>query len=167
VVEVAYPIDETTEIPFEEEESFADEPFANFDPEIIQEEAVEEARLMEFTETEELVDVHFLFDKYILDEVSRKALEKNAAYLLKHPNIQVQIEAHCDERGTNNYNLALAERRATAVKKFMAGQGIEENRLHLISYGEEKPFCEDSNEDCWQQNRKVHFNTNGSDLAVN
>jgi peptidoglycan-associated lipoprotein len=167
VVEVAYPIDETTEIPFEEEESFADEPFANFDPEIIQEETVEEARLMEFTETEELVDVHFSFDKYILNEVSRKALEKNAAYLLKHPNVQVQIEAHCDERGTNNYNLALAERRATAVKKFMAGQGIEENRMHLISYGEEKPFCEDSNEDCWQQNRKVHFNTNGSDLAVN
>ncbi len=166
-VEIAYPVDEIAEIPFEEEESFGDEPFANFDPEIIQEETIEEARVLEFAGTEELLDVHFSFDKYALDEDSRNALEKNAAYLHKHPNVQVQIEAHCDERGTNNYNLALAERRATAVKKFMAGQGIAENRMHLISYGEEKPFCLDSNEDCWKQNRKVHFNTSGSDLAVN
>jgi peptidoglycan-associated lipoprotein len=79
----------------------------------------------------------------------------------------VQIEAHCDERGTNNYNLALADRRALAVKKYMAGQGIAENRMHLISYGEEKPFCQESNEDCWKQNRKVHFNASGSELEVN
>lgn len=167
VVEVAYPVDEVTEVPFEEEESFGEEPFANFDPAIIQEETVEEARVLEFTGTEELMDVHFSFDRYVLDDVSREALEKNASYLLEHPNVQVQIEAHCDERGTNNYNLALADRRGIAVKKFMAAQGIEENRMHLISYGEEKPFCEDSNEDCWKQNRKVHFNTSGSDLAVN
>lgn len=165
--EVAYPVDEVTEYPFEEEESFADEPFANFDPDIIEEEEVEEARLLEFSAAEQLTDIHFSFDKYVLDDVSREALDQNAAYLQKHPNIQVQIEAHCDERGTNNYNLALADRRAIAVKKYMAGQGIAENRLHLISYGEEKPFCQESNEDCWKQNRKVHFNASGSELEVN
>lgn len=167
VVEVAYPLDEVIEVPFEEEESFGDEPFANFPPDAIQSEEVEEARVLEFSGTAELMDVHFLFDKFVLDEVSKKALENNVAFLHKHPNVQVQIEAHCDERGTNNYNLALADRRALAVKKFMSAQGIEENRMHLISYGEEKPFCEDSNEDCWKQNRKVHFNASGSDFAVN
>ena len=167
VAEVAYPLDEVVEVPFEEEESFGDEPFADFPPDALQNEEVEEARVLEFSGTEELKDVHFSFDKFVLDEASKKALENNDAYLLKHPNVQVRIEAHCDERGTNNYNLALADRRALAVKKFMAAQGIEENRMHLISYGEEKPFCEESNEDCWKQNRKVHFNASGSDLAVN
>ena len=167
VVEVAYPLDEVTEVPFEEEESFGDEPFADFDPDTIKEEEVEEARLLEFSATEELTDIHFLFDKFVLDEASRKALEENATYLHKHPNVQVRIEAHCDERGTNNYNLALGHRRALAVKNYMAAQGIEENRMHLISYGEEKPFCQESNEDCWKQNRKVHFNASESELSVN
>ena len=167
VVEIAYPLDEVIEVPFEEEESFGDEPFANFDPDAIQNEEVEEARALEFSGTDELTDVHFLFEKFDLDEVSKKALEQNAAYLNRHPNVQVQIEAHSDERGTNNYNLALADRRALAVRKYMASKGIEENRMHLISYGEEKPFCEDSNEDCWKQNRKVHFNSTESSLAVN
>jgi|GEM_PF-929754 len=166
-VEIAYPLEETTEVPLEEEESIEEEPFADFDPDIIQQEEVEEARVLDFSATEELEDVSFPFDKYVLDEVAKKALEKNAAFLLKNPNIQVQIEAHCDERGTNNYNLALGERRALVVQKFMASKGIGEDRMHLISYGEEKPFCQESNENCWQQNRKVHFESSKSALSVN
>ena len=170
IVEVAYPFEEGTVIPLEEapmEEQIEEEPFADFDPNIIQEEEVEEARVLDFTVTDELMDVRFPFDKYVLDETAKKALDENAAYLNKHPNIQVRIEAHCDERGTNNYNLALADRRALAVKKYMTSQGIGEDRLHLISYGEEKPFCQESNEDCWQQNRRVHFKANESELSVN
>lgn len=166
ITEVAYPFEEGTVIPFDEV-PVEEEPFADFDPGIIQDEVIEEARSLEFSATEELLDVRFPFDKYALDEAAMKALEKNAAYLHKHPNIQVQIEAHCDERGTNNYNLALGDRRAMAVQKFMASQGIGENRMHLISYGEEKPFCQESNEDCWQQNRKVHFKASESEFAVN
>lgn len=165
-VDVAYPLEEITEVPFEEE-SLEDEPFADFDPSLIQEEGVEEARLLDFSATGELTDIHFSFDKYVLDEASRKILEKNAVYLLKHPNIQVQIESHCDERGTNNYNLALGDRRALTVKSYMTSQGIAESRMHLISYGEEKPFCQESNENCWHQNRKVHFKTSGLELSVN
>jgi len=160
-VEVAYPLEEVTEVHFDEE------PFASFDPALIQEEKVEEARLLDFSGTVELKDVSFSFDKYVLDEAAKKALEKNAAYLLSHPNIQVQIEAHCDERGTNNYNLALGDRRGLSVKNFMISQGVEENRINLTSYGEEKPFCQESNENCWQQNRKVHFKARGSELSVN
>jgi len=165
-VEVAYPLEEATHIPIEEE-SIEEEPFADFDPDIIQEEAVEEARVLDFSATEELEDVRFPFDKYVLDEGAKKALEKNAVFLLKNPNIQVQIEAHCDERGTNNYNLALGDRRALVVQKFMTSKGIEKNRMRLISYGEEKPFCQESNENCWQQNRKVHFKSSQSALSVN
>ncbi len=166
VAEVAFPLEEATEMPFEEE-PLEEEPFADLSVDAIQGEEIEEARLMDFSAIEELLDVRFPFDQYVLDEMAKKALEKNAVYLLQHPNIQVQIEAHCDERGTNNYNLALGDRRALAVKKFMTSKGIPENRMHLISYGEEKPFCSESNEDCWLQNRKVHFKASGSEMVVN
>ena len=69
--------------------------------------------------------------------------------------------------GTNNYNLALGERRANSVKSFLSSQGIEEHRVQLISYGEEKPFCMASEESCWSQNRRVHFMASGSNLPVN
>ncbi len=171
VAEVAFAEEPIEEEPIEEEpleeEPLEEEPFADFEPDALQNEEVEEARLLEFSPTEELLEVRFPFDKYDLDETAKKALEKNASFLLAHPNIQVQIEAHCDERGTNNYNLALGDRRALAVKSYMTSQGIEDNRMRLISYGEEKPFCSESNENCWQQNRKVHFKASGSELPVN
>lgn len=163
VAEVAFPLEEVLEVPLEEEP----EPFADFNQDELQNEEVEEARLLDFSPTVELEDVRFRFDKYELDETAKNALEKNAAYLHEHPNIQVQIEAHCDERGTNNYNLALGDRRALAVKSYMTSQGIDESRMRLISYGEENPFCKESNEECWQQNRKVHFKASGSEFAVN
>ncbi len=118
---------------------------------------IDEARLYSFRPTSELKDVHFEFDKYDLDERSKSVLKQNADFLKQHPNIKVEIQGHCDERGTNNYNLALGQRRADSTKRFLASLGISENRLHVISYGEEKPFCLESNEGCWWRNRRAHF----------
>jgi peptidoglycan-associated lipoprotein len=157
------------EIPLEQtqEPLPAEEPFADFDPNMLEEEEIGVAEMLAFSPTEALEDIHFKFDQYDLDEMSRKTLLTNVEYLHNHPNIQIRIEGYCDERGTNNYNLALGERRALSVKNFLSSQGIEEHRLHLISYGEEKPFCNDSQESCWSQNRKVHFMASGSSLPVN
>ncbi len=118
---------------------------------------IDEARLYSFRPTSELKDVHFEFDKYDLDDRSKSVLKQNADFLKQHPNVKVEIQGHCDERGTNNYNLALGQRRADSTKRYLASLGISENRLHVISYGEEKPFCLERNEGCWWRNRRAHF----------
>jgi peptidoglycan-associated lipoprotein len=118
---------------------------------------IQEARLYSFRPTSELKDIHFQFDKYDLDSSSKGVLKQNADFLKQHPSVKVEIQGHCDERGTNNYNLALGQRRAASTKRYLASLGIPENRLHVISYGEEKPFCGETNEDCWGQNRRAHF----------
>jgi len=118
---------------------------------------IQEARLYSFRPTSELKDIHFQFDKYDLDERSMSILKQNADFLKQHPSVKVEIQGHCDERGTNNYNLALGQRRADSTRKFLASLGVSENRLHVISYGEEKPFCSESGENCWWRNRRAHF----------
>ena len=118
---------------------------------------IQEARLFSFRPTSELKDIHFQFDKYDLDSRSKNVLKQNADFLKQHPSIKVEIQGHCDERGTNNYNLALGQRRAASTKRYLATLGIPENRVHVISYGEEKPFCPESNEGCWWRNRRAHF----------
>ena len=117
----------------------------------------QEARLHSFHATDDLKDIHFNFDQYDLDSNSKKVLEQNATYLKSNPGIRVEIQGHCDERGTNNYNIALGERRAHSTKKYLVAQGVNSHRVNIISYGEEKPFCSDSNENCWHQNRRAHF----------
>jgi peptidoglycan-associated lipoprotein len=124
-------------------------------PQVEQEDA--EARLFSYRPTAELKDVHFEFDRYDLDERSRNVLSENASFLKEHPRVRVEIQGHCDERGTNNYNLALGQRRANSTKRFLKTLGIPETRMHVISYGEEKPFCAESNENCWWRNRRAHF----------
>ena len=119
--------------------------------------ADQEARLRSFHATDSLKDIHFNFDQYGLDSNSKKVLEQNATYLKSNPDIRVEIQGHCDERGTNNYNIALGERRAHSTKKYLVTQGVNSHRVNIISYGEEKPFCSDSNENCWHQNRRAHF----------
>lgn len=119
--------------------------------------AGQEARSLDFQPTTDLGDVFFAFDKYDLDDNSKKALQKNADWLKQHPGTKTQIEGHCDERGTNNYNLALGERRALSTKKYLVALGVEDSRIYTISYGEEKPFCMEHKESCWQQNRRGHF----------
>ncbi len=117
----------------------------------------EEAKLLDFHPTTELKDILFKFDRFDLDEASITLLKNNAQYLKEHPTVKIQIQGHSDERGTNNYNLALGERRSTSIKNFLVSQGIEPERIFVLSYGEEKPFCFENNESCWQQNRRAHF----------
>ena len=117
----------------------------------------QESRLQSFEESSELKDIHFKFDKYDLDNNSRAILKGNADYLKHNPSLQIEVHGHCDERGTNNYNIALGERRAHSTKTYLVSQGVNSKRVRVISFGEEKPFCLDSNETCWYQNRRAHF----------
>jgi peptidoglycan-associated lipoprotein len=98
--------------------------------------------------------VWFAFDKSVVTAEGRKILEKQADWLKKYPNVTVTIEGHCDERGTREYNLALGERRATAVKNVLVALGIPANRMTTISYGKERPAVVGSNEAAWAQNRR-------------
>lgn len=118
---------------------------------------MEEARLFQPIVEVHLEDIHFSFDQFDLDETSKQVLRNNANLLRDNPEMRVEIQGHCDERGTNNYNLGLGERRVMSTKKFLTALGIESHRLTTISYGEEKPFCFDNNDDCWLQNRRSHF----------
>jgi len=98
--------------------------------------------------------VFFGYDKYDLSPEARATIEKEAQWLKTYPHINVSIEGHCDERGTREYNLALGEKRATAVRNYLVSLGIEASRLQTISYGKERPVCTDASETCWAQNRR-------------
>ena len=111
----------------------------------------------EFSAGDILNSVFFDYDKYSLSKAAKKILIKNAESLKKNLSLKVQLEGHCDERGTNNYNLALGQKRANYVKRELEILGIDKGRMITISYGEEKPFCEESKETCWSQNRRVQF----------
>ncbi|HSB37045.1 MAG TPA: OmpA family protein, partial [Thermoanaerobaculia bacterium] len=93
----------------------------------------------------------------VLPAVARAALEAYAAWLRKHPTVKLTVEGHCDERGTRGYNMALGERRASAVREFLATLGVEPSRAKAVSYGKERPFCREHNESCWQENRRGPF----------
>ena len=104
-----------------------------------------------------LKDIRFGFDKYDIRPEDVEILRGNANLLMKHPNVKIQIEGHCDERGTQDYNLALGERRANSVKRHLISLGIADNRISTISYGEERPADPDENEEAWAKNRRAHF----------
>ncbi len=108
-------------------------------------------------ETSALADVNFDYDKAILTESSRQVLAKNGAWLKENKNVEVLIEGHCDERGTEEYNLALGEKRAMTVKSYLVTLGIDANRIFTISYGKEKPADPGHNEAAWAKNRRAHF----------
>src|SRR6266849_2783598 len=110
----------------------------------------------EFRETDNLKDVFFDFDKYDIRQSDAKVLDTNATWLKANDNL-VLIEGHCDERGTNEYNLALGERRAKATMNYLVGQGVQANRITIISYGKERPTCTEHSEACWAKNRRAHF----------
>ena len=111
----------------------------------------------EFKATESLKDIHFDFDKYEIRTEDARILEADAAWLKARPNDLLLIEGHCDERGTSEYNLALGERRAKAAMTYLVGQGIQAQRVTLISYGKEQPVCTAHDEACWALNRRAHF----------
>ena len=106
-------------------------------------------------------DAYFDYDKSDIREDARAALTKNADalknILLDFPGASIAVEGHCDERGSAEYNLGLGDRRATSAKEFLVQLGVPADRLKTISYGKERPQCTDSNEDCWQKNRRAHF----------
>jgi peptidoglycan-associated lipoprotein len=102
-------------------------------------------------------DAYFDFNKADIRSDARDALGKTADYLRNNPTIRATIEGHCDERGSTEYNLALGDRRASAVKQYLVSLGISADRLTTVSFGKEKPFCMQSTEECYQQNRRGHF----------
>lgn len=102
-------------------------------------------------------DVYFDYDKSDLRGDQQTSVQADSQFLGQHTNINVTIEGHCDERGSTEYNLALGDRRASAVKDALVAAGVNASRIKTISYGKEKPFCSESNEACWQQNRRGHF----------
>ncbi len=104
-----------------------------------------------------LKNVHFDFDDSSIRDDAKPVLEGIAAWMTNNPRAELMIEGHCDERGTREYNLALGERRALSVRSHLIGLGVSERRLHTISYGKEKPLCLESNEACWQRNRRAQF----------
>ncbi|MGA2097892.1 MAG: peptidoglycan-associated lipoprotein Pal [Candidatus Acidiferrum sp.] len=105
----------------------------------------------------EVKDAYFDFNKADIRDDARTALAQTADFLRKYPQIKATIEGHCDERGSTEYNITLGDRRATAVKNYLVQLGISADRLNTVSYGKEKPFCSESTEACWQQNRVGHF----------
>jgi len=105
----------------------------------------------------EVQDAYFDLDKADIRADARTALGKTADFLRNYPQVKVTIEGHCDERGSTEYNLGLGDRRASATKQFLVSLGISADRINTVSYGKEKPACMESNEDCWQRNRRGHF----------
>jgi len=102
-------------------------------------------------------DAFFDFDRADIRPDARDALARTAEFLRTTPEIRVSIEGHCDERGSTEYNLALGDRRAQAVRQFLISLGVSAERMETVSFGKEKPFCTVSDEECWQQNRRGHF----------
>ena len=111
----------------------------------------------EFTAIPELKPIYFDFDKYDIRPADAKILDANAQWLKSNAEQLVLIEGHCDERGTNEYNLALGERRAKSTMNYLVSQGVQANRITIISYGEERPTCTEKSEGCWAKNRRSHF----------
>ncbi|MBI1734235.1 MAG: peptidoglycan-associated lipoprotein Pal [Candidatus Rokubacteria bacterium] len=105
----------------------------------------------------DLKDVHFDFDKSEIRPDATKVLDASAAWLLEHPRSTVLVEGHCDERGTNAYNLALGDRRAHAATSYLISRGVPPTRFVTVSYGEERPVCTERAEACWWKNRRAHF----------
>jgi peptidoglycan-associated lipoprotein len=111
----------------------------------------------DYAAVEALKPIHFEFDRYDIRPTDRKVLDANAAWLKQNSNQLVLIEGHCDERGTNEYNLGLGERRARATMNYLVSQGIQASRITVVSYGEERPVCTEKNESCWAKNRRAAF----------
>ena len=115
------------------------------------------ASLEEMNQKGYLKDAFFDYDKADLRDDARTALSADAEWLKKYPSTQILIEGHCDERGTSEYNMALGDRRANATKEYLGSLGVDSGRVKSVSYGKERPFCTESNETCWQENRRAHF----------
>jgi len=103
-----------------------------------------------------LRDVFFAYDSFSISEEGRQSLSRDAEWIKSNPGAQLKIEGHCDERGTSAYNLVLGEKRAKAARNYLVELGVSANRLGVVSYGKERPFCKDHSESCYAQNRRGH-----------
>ena len=119
--------------------------------------AVQENTSEEQLFAQSVKDIYFDYDRYDLRAEDKSAIDANAAFLKAHPSIRFTIEGHCDERGSTDYNLALGDNRANSARSALVSAGIPASQIKVISFGKEKPFCSESNESCWQQNRRAHF----------
>ena len=122
-----------------------------------EEELFERMSLEELNDTSPLDPVFFNYDEAEILPEARRILQRNADWLRRWSSTSIMIEGHCDERGTNEYNLSLGDERAAAVRDYLVSLGIPGNRVRTLSKGEEEPFCNDSQEGCWSRNRRGHF----------
>jgi peptidoglycan-associated lipoprotein len=113
--------------------------------------------LQEFRPTANLADIHFDYDRADIREADARVLDANATWLKSNTDHLVVIEGHCDERGTNQYNTALGDRRARATLNYLVSHGVQASRVTVVSYGEERPACAQSGDECWAKNRRAHF----------
>jgi len=113
----------------------------------------------DFSPMPNLKTIHFDFDKFNIRPDDAKTLDANATWLKANASVLVLIEGHCDERGTNEYNLVLGEKRAKAAMTYLVAQGVPANRMTTISYGRERPVCTEKTEACWARNRRDNFLT--------
>ncbi|OGW38682.1 MAG: peptidoglycan-associated lipoprotein [Nitrospirae bacterium RBG_13_39_12] len=136
-------------------------------PEVKPEERITEQRLAKIQTKEELPkyieeedsfkDIYFDYDEYDIRPDAKPILQEVASWMLKNTHTIILIEGHCDERGTNEYNLALGDRRAKSTRDYLVALGIASNRIEMLSYGEEKPLCFEETEECLIKNRRAHF----------
>jgi peptidoglycan-associated lipoprotein len=119
--------------------------------------AAERQEFMKRAQTFENDDVYFAYDAYVLSDEARSVLNKKVEFLKRYPKAKVTIEGHSDQRGTNEYNLALGERRATSAYHYLLNSGVQAAQLSMISYGEERPLATGQDEASWAKNRRDHF----------
>ena len=124
---------------------------------LTEDEIFEKATVDELNKQGVLADAFFALDSVELNQESRGTIQKNSEYMKRRMSTKIMVEGHADSRGTNEYNLALAERRAGAVRDYLVSLGIAADRITIVSKGEEAPFCTEESESCWQQNRRGHF----------
>jgi len=120
-------------------------------------EALQKGTLGKGADEGPLRDVNFDFDRYELRPDMREILKGQVTWLKANPQVRVEVEGHCDERGTSEYNLALGAKRAESVKRYLIDLGISPDRFSTVSYGEELPTCREETEACWAKNRRAHF----------
>lgn len=142
------PAQEVVDTPVTTTEDETEDPFLSNDLQVVN----DELRRRGFS-----ADVYFQYDEASLSDETREKLARNAELLRAQAQFMVTIEGHADERGTNEYNLALGERRANAVRDYLTSLGVDGGRLRTLSYGEERPVCTTSDEDCLSQNRRAHM----------
>jgi peptidoglycan-associated lipoprotein len=151
----------TKQVVEDEAEGIAGEETAGLRDEGLTEEELEAARkrVEELRKQKgiQLSNIYFTFDDFSLSSQAKKTLVEDAAWMINNAEKKIGIEGHCDERGTEEYNLALGQRRAASTKRYLINLGVKPGQLSTISYGEEKPADPGHNEEAWAQNRRVHF----------